>query len=1055
MTRSEPRQKSQRRTPKRPARRGTPIRNGMLLLLLLFLLSFLVVVLPKTPGESAARSFVPGTENGEEGLSWAQALQINEVMTSNGSSFPDDTGNYPDWIEIANISEIPVSLEGIGLSDREDRVSFIFPNVELEAGGYAVVFCDDTNQSEAGKTWHARFKLSALGETVFLLNPDAQIFDSVQVPALTSDISYAKQAGEWVMTEYATPGYPNTLEAYAEMRESVRGHADGLVINELQASNLSTITDEDGDYSDWIELYNGGTLPIDLSYYAITDDETKPLKLRFPSGAVIAPGEYYLLFASGKNRPGGPVTDGGLNHPHTNFKLGAERETVTLCDIYRQVIDKVAYENLGADTSWGRIPGTGSQFQVYQAPTPGLPNTRQSEIEMDTRMRANNHTGVFISEAVTNSTGIETQYGKTSYDWIEITNLGASPVNLKNWGLSDSVNYPRKWQFGDVEIIPGEHLLVFASGLSQSPTRSGALHSNFRLSAVGETISLCDPTGKIIDKLVVPKLETNNSYGRDFGQGGLFYFDQPTAGDPNLTQGFYGYAPAPAINQKGALLTRPTTVTISAPEGVRVRYTLDGSFPTETNGEDYTGEIEIKRAAVLRARGFVDGLKPSDTVTESFLINAYHELPVISLTVDPDDLWNPVSGIYALGIEIPEDYTVEKLLKNAVYTNVKKNRAIRERHGNIEYFLPEGEQIFNIGVAAQLHGQYSLALAQKSFRISAKAKYGASMIPFAFFPDRPFPEYQAVILRNGGNDGAYSRLVDSLAAKMVDWTDSKIIRMASTPVIVYLNAQYWGHYDVRERQNTRSIAAYENWPDHTNIDLIKGDNNVLNGSFTNYSDLLKFVREKDLNSPANLQYVLDRIDVDSYFDFMIFEMYFGNTDTLNIKFYRQRVSGAKWKWLFFDLDWAYFNRQRDGCFVWLDPKGSGDKNAENILIRKLLAVPEMRDKFLKRYGELFQILSDTSRVIALIDEMRDTIEPEMGMHFNRWAGETFKFVAFDPPSEPEAAYNYWLGRVNRLKNVARARPYYVWGHVQDWFELSDAQMEGYFGTRPEETEDIY
>ena len=386
---------------------------------------------------------------------------------------------------------------------------------------------------------------------------------------------------------------------------------------------------------------------------------------------------------------------------------------------------------------------------------------------------------------------------------------------------------------------------------------------------------------------------------------------------------------------------------------------------------------------------------------------------------------------------------------------MKDRKATRERPGNIEYFEPEGEQVFNAGVATQLHGQFSLAIAQKSFRISAKSKYGAPMIPFAFFPDRPFEDYQAVVLRNGGNDGSYSRLVDALAAKMLDWTDTEIMHMASTPVIVYLNGIYWGHYDVRERFNTRAIARYENWPNHQNIDFIKGDNHVLSGSFSNYSDLIKFVRDKDLNVPANLKRVLDWIDVDSYFDFMIFEMYFGNTDTLNIKFYRQRTEDSKWKWLFFDLDWAYFNRQRDGCYIWLKPEGAGERRAENILIRKLLEVPEMRDKFLKRYGELFQIISDTDRVIALIDEMRDTIEPEMGMHFNRWAGETFNFVAFDPPSEPEAAYNYWLGRVNRLKNVARARPYYVWGHVQDWFELSDAQMESFFGPRPAETEDIY
>lgn len=121
----------------------------------------------------------------------------------------------------------------------------------------------------------------------------------------------------------------------------------------------------------WIELYNGGSLPIDLFNYAIRDNETKPLRWRFPKGEVIHPGEYYLLFASGKNKPGGDDL-----HPHTDFRLAAEGETVTLYDIYQQVIDRVAYDNLASDTSWGRVSNTGSDFQVFRSPTPGMPNTR-------------------------------------------------------------------------------------------------------------------------------------------------------------------------------------------------------------------------------------------------------------------------------------------------------------------------------------------------------------------------------------------------------------------------------------------------------------------------------------------------------------------------------------------------------------------------------------------------------------------------------------------------------------------------------------------------------
>ena len=119
--------------------------------------------------------------------------------------------------------------------------------------------------------------------------------------------------------------------------------------------------------------------------------------------------------------------------------------------------------------------------------------------------------------------------------------------------------------------------------------------------------------------------------------------------------------------------------------------------------------------------------------------------------------------------------------------------------------------------------------------------------------------------------------------------------------------------------------------------------------------------------PEALQTVLDWVDVDNYFDFMIFQIYFGNTDAGNIKFYRQRVEGAKWRWCLFDLDWGYFNSTTNGCKVWLDPNGAGDKDFENWLILSLLEVPELKDQFLTRFGQLFQeVFSDTERILSLI-----------------------------------------------------------------------------------------
>ncbi len=1040
----------------KPVKRGTPIRNGMLLVLFAVVVAAMVLIFPKEPSYMGNQATV--MTDGSTGGTVAEGtknIRISEVMASNRRAYPDAHGNYPDWVEIENTGDAPVNLGGIGLSDRDNRILFIFPDMELAPGEFTIVFCDDTNQAVSGLPLHARFKISALGETIYLFDQTSLVFDSVTVPALNSDTSYARDGEKWFITEKFTPGYPNTQEGYDAFHQAFAAPATGLVLNELVASNVTTLMDEDGDFSDWIELYNGGSLPIDLSNYALSDDATNPVKWRFPSGATIKPGEYYVVFASGKNRPGT-----GTTLPHTNFSLAAEGETVVLSTILSQVIDQVTYDNLGKDESYGRVPGLEYTWQVYKNPTPNLPNNHEGAVKMDEWLRARNGSGIFISEVVTTSTGIETAYGKTSYDWIELVNLSAQSVDLTGWGLSDRVNHPRKWQFpAGTKIGPGERLLVFASGLGKSPVNSGAIHSTFRLSALGETVVLSDPKGNIYDKLVVPKLEVNNSYGRDFDRGGLFYYETPTPGEPNTTQGFIGYSPKPAISKKGGMYTQPIQVSLSAPDGVTIYYTTDGSIPTQTTGTLYTGsQITVSQTCVLRVRGFMEGYKGSEVATETFLFNKYHNMPVISITMDPDDLWNPVTGIYADGDSEVTGETFEKpSFKFATYWVIKKNTMLRERDANIEFYTLDGKQHINQGVSVMLNGQYSMDLPQKSLRITARSRFGAPTLAYPFFDDRPYDEYQAIVLRNGGNMSHYARITDSLLSKIMDWTDTKVIHMAATPCVVYLNGEYWGQYYIRERINKHYIARYEGWTDPDAIDFIKGDRQVLNGNLENYSQLLEYVRNHDLNDPKALETVKAWVDIDNYFDFMIFEMYFNNTDTGNIKFYRQKNNGAaQWKWIVYDLDWALDQRKNDGCFIWLDPDGSGSRNFENVLIRKLLKVPELQDKFLTRYGKLFQeVFSDTDRILALMDEMVKEIEPEMGLTMNRFAPELRATLNFDPPKDGAAAVNYWKSRVGRLKNIICGRPYYAWTETKAWFELTDDQMTAYFGPCPEETTDIY
>lgn len=143
-----------------------------------------------------------------------------------------------------------------------------------------------------------------------------------------------------------------------------------VVINEFLASNQTVLADEDGDYSDWLELYNAGAAPVDLAGWSLTDDEADPGKWVFPA-RTLAPHAYLVIFASGKDRtpPGGEL--------HTNFSISAGGEYLGLYDgsTPRQVVDEFAPEfpQQYGDISYGRY-GAG-EYRYFAVPTPGAANT--------------------------------------------------------------------------------------------------------------------------------------------------------------------------------------------------------------------------------------------------------------------------------------------------------------------------------------------------------------------------------------------------------------------------------------------------------------------------------------------------------------------------------------------------------------------------------------------------------------------------------------------------------------------------------------------------------
>ena len=1026
---------------------------------LLITLSVFVVAMiffaPKIAQTPAAN--VSGTEVDEAAVSSGDTnLRITEAMSSNRSAFPDETGAFPDWVEIANTGDSPINIKGYGLSDRADKITFVFPDLTLAAGEHVIVFASDSTQNEAGETLHAKFKLSSAGDKLFLFGSDGIAFQELDVPAMDYNMSYTWIGGnDYIITDQYTPGYDNNQEGYAAFRSSTVLQSGALVINEICASSITTLKDEDGDYPDWIEIHNTTNQAIDLSNYALSDSTDKLVKWRFPQGSVIEANGYFVVFASKKDRA---AAEGSW--PHASFKLRSNGETVILSDIQGRMIDMVTYDLLAADTSWGRDEEGDGSFKVFTSPTPGLPNTRAGMTAMDTSMCLANTSGLYITEVMTGNKSTHGPNVNYYYDYIEIYNMSGQAVNLKGYGLSDNIKKPRKWQFPDITIENNSYLIIYCDTTQTS--KDGVYYfTNFNLKKSGETVCLSTPSGQILDKVVVPQLYDDTSYGRTLGQAGLFYYSTPTPGETN-GQGFVGYAEAPTFNVAGGLYERPLTgenaVTINVPANSTVRYTLDSTDPNESSPV-YAGPIEVETNTVIRARAYRDGVEASQIISETYLISVYHTMPVICLTTDPDNLTNEEYGAFAYGPNVDPETDDRPWFKKATFG--QKNWF----SGWVEYTDENGQLQISQGIRFRVMGQYSLDMPQKSLYIKADGQFGKSEFDYALFDDRPFTTYKSFVLRNGGQDGLYTRVLDGLEARLIDQSDSTLVTQSWKPVIVYINGEYYGHYNMRERAGVDMVAQHEGWANADDIDILQSDglstSQIKQGSNADYKALYNKVKNADLNSdPDLLAEVEASFDIDNMFDYYIFESFYGNTDPGNVRFYRNTKSGdGKWRYLVFDMDWGLFNATGKskgveyaigGVSYYMNEEGIGNQKIKsNLFVRKLVQVPQYREKFLKRYAELFNSVLTTENMVSLFYEMTAQIKPEMQMHSERWATEMSPKVSFDVPKNATGAYNYWLTRCERTVRVMNRRPHFIWLDIQSYFGLSDAEMESYFGPCPE------
>ncbi|MBR0081981.1 MAG: lamin tail domain-containing protein [Clostridia bacterium] len=1025
---------------------------------------------------------------------------ISEILVSNRQAVRDPMGTYSDYVELLNTSSAAVNLTGYGLSDSETG-AWIFPDgTILQPGQYYVVWCAGMDTGISNVTDFALSKDDVL-----------RLIDASGVPAVTVSLAdtyaglsycYDAQTGTWD-NKAPSPGYPNTEAGIAAYEQSkmisqeigtVETVASSAVrISEFQASNSSAHLGPDGTYCDWIELYNNSSSAVNLSGYGLSDDIAKPKKFLFEN-VTIEPYGFLVVYNTVQPTEGAICID---------FGLSSRGETLLLTSPEDKIIDLIEFGAQEKNYSMARAFPNGafdpnSAFTPTEKITPGYPNTESGYTLFD--KAENGEMGVhdiMFSEVLVNGYHIVYQYssstkGDRPFDadygaWIEIYNGADTAIDLSGYSVSNNLARPTKWVFPDGTSIAAKGYLALQlkgslprDGETKATEQQLRYQLNFDISSEGETIYLYNPAGTMIDRVAVPKCRACVSYGRD-ASGEWVLFDTPTEAAQNPAKGYGIYCEAAEADTPSGVYDAVQTVNIRVPEGCYATYTTDATTPT-TESTRVSGPIPVTQNTVLRVRTFSQkGTSyPSDTKSYTYIIvgetetvEAHHTtLPVCFLVTDPDNLWDTTTGIYVKGndytgkgaVKDPNEIYIQDSETMGTWANFNMRGKMWERPATFTWCDVDAQNILYEGdLNIRIFGAFSRKKAQKGIALIGRKGVGSSWIEYPFFDNRPFDRYKSLVLRASAQDCALSRIRDVLVCGLLNDGNIDMANQAYVQCIVYLNGEYWGVYNLREKISKFFFAQHFGIEDTDSIDILVGNGKAtgnvvadVNGdALKDYQDLIAFCQSKncDLSNDADYQYVCDRVDVRNFAQYCAFEIIVGNTDTGNIKWWRSTELDNKWRWVAYDFCWA-FNREdpnsditktsgyrRDFFSKYFNPAGHGAGNGfDTTLGRSLLSNNQFVEIFLYYCADFFNNVYSPEKINAKVTELQENIRYEM---------ENYDLTRWQPYIH--LSVKGWNSHVNNIRNYANNYQDYFLKYCQNFinnnthYKLTDEKMIQLFG----------
>ncbi|MCM1521908.1 MAG: CotH kinase family protein [Muribaculaceae bacterium] len=574
--------------------------------------------------------------------------------------------------------------------------------------------------------------------------------------------------------------------------------------------------------------------------------------------------------------------------------------------------------------------------------------------------------------------------------WVELYNPGDSPVELSNYSISDKDKPAKAFKLPWKTVAPGEHVVIYCD-----KTGNG-YHTDFRLESGKDGAVYLYESGQKVDCVEGMKKQPspNIAYGRmTDGSDKWGYMVTPTPGSANCGEIAAGVLGEPLFSQTGRVSNDPLTLTLSVHEGspVRtvIRYTLDGSEPTEESSV-YSTPLNISESTVVRAKLFCDGYVSPRSTTQSYIFHPREmAIPIVSIVSDDAYFNDSKIGIFVVG-DNPDD-------PNYGYD--------WRRPVNIEMFeKPENESVINQLCETRVKGGSTRASVVKSIIMYANKRFGEKRLDYEFFPeDAPgLTDWKSIELRNGGNDFEELRMRDAVIQRSmgtrvdIDWQPCR-------PVALYINGKYVSLINIRARSNEDNIYTF--YDGLEDLEMWENWNQLKAGD----GDLFKAFNDFYMNGTHTYDEYAKWMDVDEYMDVMILNIFYLNTDfpCNNLVLWRPQAEGGLWRWIAKDADAGLgkWNFPYDFKILewWHGEKVDyesykGNEPHATKILNDLMADTKGKDLFIDRLGAYMGDFLTERTVTEETNRYYDMTKPEfdvsMQMYCNRTPEDTRKSLDY-------------------------------------------------------------